>query len=263
MPLTGPDRPAASTTGGIYFRAFYKVLSRFPPKKTRKLLFKFEKVKHLFCPSTLLLKIFLENQYFPVFANISHSHKRFQRRPKRQFRETNGGCGGGGGAGETGPSANERADRELSANEKPAWLRVLLPLADPSSEGTELAEAANFSNLLFLFLYSCFITFFKLNYIFWYLIPLVAWLQIVPVLSSHHPTITMMSNRIPRNNLWWVIKRFMALGHVTSPRSCYLLSYLRRRKCQKVKVAYLWWRPLLLILSGIPVLDWLPGGNIL
>lgn len=48
--------------------------------------------------------------------------------------------GGGGGVGEAGPSANHSAAGEDWTNERRAWLRVLLPLAHPSSQGTELAE---------------------------------------------------------------------------------------------------------------------------
>ena len=48
--------------------------------------------------------------------------------------------GGVGGVGETGLSANQRAAGEDWTNGSTTWLRVLLPLAHPSSEGTELAE---------------------------------------------------------------------------------------------------------------------------
>ena len=46
--------------------------------------------------------------------------------------------GGGGGVGETGLSANHSAAGENWTNGGRAWLRLLLPLAHPSSEGTEL-----------------------------------------------------------------------------------------------------------------------------
>ena len=94
--------------------------------------------------------------------------------PKRQFRETNGGRGGGrrwGSGGDRAPGQSQRSWGELDQ-----WGASLAPTL--AASGTSIKRGhrtegweANFSNLPFLFLYSCFITFFQLNYIFWYLRP--------------------------------------------------------------------------------------------